>query len=153
MKISTLKTKRYLQHILVVGIWLLVWQVVYRVVGKDILFPSLFDTLKALGRLLVKDAFYKDIGVTLYRVGMGCAISFGIGIVTAILAYFSPFVRALLKPFVTSLKSTPVMGIIILALLWFTSNQMPIFVCFLMCYPVVYTNILAGFLSVDEGLI
>lgn len=45
------------------------------------------------------------------------------------------------------------MAIIILALLWFESNDVPIFVCFLMCYPIVYTNVLAGFKALDKELI
>ena len=45
------------------------------------------------------------------------------------------------------------MAVIILALLWFTKNNVPIFVCFLMCYPVVYTSILKGLQEVNKDLL
>ena len=51
------------------------------------------------------------------------------------------------------MKATPVMAVIILALLWFKSEKVPIFVCFLMCYPIVYVNVLTGLKHLDKNLI
>ena len=46
------------------------------------------------------------------------------------------------------IRSVPVMSVILIALLAMRSAGVPVFVCFLMCFPVMYTNILQGFESV-----
>lgn len=153
MKLSIIRMNKTFRQMSIIGIWILMWQLLYVTVGKDLLVPSPFSTLKALGNLVQQPVFYMNIAYTLYRVIIGGAISFGVGILTALISYLSEEFREFLKPFIIVLKSTPVMGVIILALLWFNADEMPIFVCFLMCYPVAYTNILQGFLSVDKGLL
>ena len=45
------------------------------------------------------------------------------------------------------------MSVVLLAILALPTNGVPVFVCFLMCYPVVYTNLLTGLDSVDVTLI
>ena len=47
-------------------------------------------------------------------------------------------------------KATPVMSVIMFCILFLLSGTVPVVVCFLMCFPVFYTNILAGFDSVPR---
>ncbi len=44
------------------------------------------------------------------------------------------------------------MSIIILLLVWLKSGVVPVMVCFMMCLPIVYTNTLEGFASIDDKL-
>lgn len=138
---------------MILSIWIILWEYMYYVVGKDILIPSPYATLKRLIEMMTEADFYYNVLLTFYRVGVGVAISSLLGILTGLLAYSIRFFEECIQPFMTLLKSTPVMAIIILALLWFTKNTVPIFVCFLMCYPVIYTNVLKGLKGVDLGLI
>lgn len=151
MKPSILTNR--LKNIVVLIIWILIWQGIHTYVGKDILIPSPFKTLEALSKMIITKEFHINVLVTIYRVCIGVMISFGLGLMTAIIAYFSSFFRDFLKPLMIVLKSTPVMAIIILVLLWVKSSNVPIFACFLMCYPVAYTNILTGLENVDKQLI
>jgi len=59
-------------------------------------------------------------------------------------------VESVLAPFVSAIKSTPVMSIIILALVWFQASFVPVFSCILLCFPIFYTNTLSGIKSVDK---
>lgn len=151
MKPSILQSK--FKSVLVLIIWGGIWQVGYWYVGKDILVPSPFQTLQILVNMMSSVEIYKHIGVTIYRVCIGVSLSFVLGVITAISAYFFEGVRIFLAPFLVLLKSTPVIAIIILALLWFKSGDVPIFSCILMCYPIIYTNILVGLDCVDNKLI
>ena len=153
MKVSIHSNKKLIRKCQVLFFWIMVWQVVYYLVGKDILVPSFYATIMKMFELLGQEGFYCDIGMTFYRVFMGVVLSFGLGGLSACIAYWNPFIKELLAPCIIALKSTPVMAVIILALLWFTKNNVPIFVCFLMCYPVVYTNLLKGFQEVNKGLL
>ena len=154
MKASTLtKNKQFIRKLAIIFIWVMVWEWIHHIVGKDILIPSPYATFKKLIEMMKELGFYYDIFLTFYRVGMGVIISSLLGFGTGLIAYLIKPIQELLEPFMTLLKSTPVMAVIILALLWFTKNTVPIFVCLLMCYPVVYTNVLKGFQSVDQELL
>lgn len=45
------------------------------------------------------------------------------------------------------------MSIIIIALIWFQSGRVPIFVCFLMCFPIIWTNAVEGIRQVSKDLL
>ena len=151
MKASTIVNKK-IQKILIGFIWLGIWQIAYWMVGKAVLIPSPYNTLKTLFSMLGQITFYKLISTTFIRVLLGVALSFMGAVFMAIASYKSHFVKLLLKPMVAFMKSTPIMAIIILALLWFESDDVPIFVCILMCYPIIYTNLLTGLFELDDGI-
>jgi NitT/TauT family transport system permease protein len=145
---STGATTR-IRSVLVIGFWLVVWQLLYLAVGKEVIIPSPIDTFQTLAQLATTAEFYFNTAATMQRVVAGIVISFVAGLATAVLAYYSRIVRDLLGLIVNILKATPVMAVIIFALLWLSSGNVPVFVCLLMCYPVVYTNILSGLDSMD----
>ena len=126
---------------------------VYMGVGKALLVPSPFVTFRTLIGMLGHSNFYYQIGATLLRVIIGIVISVLGGSITAFLSYKCYFFRRLITPFINCMKATPVMAITVIAVLWFKANEVPIFVCFLMCYPIVYTNGLMGLLKLDAQLI
>ena len=134
-------------------IWIVLWQMLYLKVGREVLVPSPLQTLEKLRGMLQEPKFYLQVAYTLKRTLLGIGLSFALGLLTAFLSDMSGLIEAFLKPAITLMKSTPVMAIIILALLWFESHEVPIFVCFLMCYPIVYTNVLAGLKALDKELI
>jgi NitT/TauT family transport system permease protein len=51
------------------------------------------------------------------------------------------------------LRATPVRAVILLAMIWFQSDGMPVFVGFLMCFPVLYGNVVEGIRSLDRDLL
>lgn len=138
---------------LILLFWLLLWQLAYRMVGKDVILPSPVETFLTMWEMVFTRGFYLDVSATMYRVTIGIIFSFATGLVTAIAAYLIPLVKDVLGFAVRFLMSTPVMAVIIFALLWLSSDQVPIFVCFLMCYPIAYTNILSGLESLDREYI
>lgn len=131
--------------------WIVIWQLGYLFVGKDLILPSPFHTFTALYTMLFTGEFYINVVATMYRVIVGIILSFLAGVATALLSFFLKAVRDMLSFVVIFLKSTPVMAVIIFAILWLSSGNVPIFACFLMCYPVVYTNILSGLDNMDKG--
>jgi NitT/TauT family transport system permease protein len=61
-------------------------------------------------------------------------------VVAALTAAFRPL-EMLLSPLITVIKSTPVASFIILAMLWIEDNTLPVFISFLMVFPVVWANL------------
>ena len=84
---------------------------------------------------------------------MGLFLSIGIGILLGVIAGLNSFIEELLEPLMVVIKATPVMSIIILALVWFKSSNVVIFTTILICFPIIYTNVLQGIKAVDIHLI
>jgi NitT/TauT family transport system permease protein len=60
---------------------------------------------------------------------------------------------AILKPWMTVIKSTPVVSFILIALLWFGSSSVPVFVAILMTLPVMTEATAHGVRSSDPKLL
>lgn len=153
MKASTCNKTKYIKKLLGVFFWIAVWQMIYVIVEREYIIPSPLRTLKLMAQLAVSGEFYADVLWTMGRVLLGMGLSFLLGALFASASYFLDSVRHLLSGPVVALKSTPVMSVILLAILALPTDGVPVFVCFLMCFPVVYTNLLAGMDSVDSALI
>lgn len=150
MKISITKGSR---KIIILIFWILLWELCSLFINKPILLPSPIEVLKVLITLTQKTYFWQSIFSSIFRVILGLFLSIGIGILVGIIAGLNKFVEELLDPLTIFIKSTPVMSIIILALVWFKSSYVSIFTTVLICFPIIYTNVLQGIKSVDMQLI
>jgi|GEM_PF-991142 ABC-type nitrate/sulfonate/bicarbonate transport system, permease component len=158
--------KRIVKILLIAAFWFAVWQAAaiatygYMVrqgaavtVNSSLLMPSPAETFTALAGLIVQKNFWISLGATFYRVAVGLAASFVSGVLLALLASRSLMLQSLLRPVVAAIKSTPVVSIIVLALVWFSSSFVPIFSCVLLCFPIFFANTLSGIQTVDKGLL
>ena len=145
------KLKKALVTTAVVIIWVLIWQAASLIVNQPLYVPSPYDTFSSLLGLVQTSGFWLSILATFYRVALGLTISFVVGCSVAYLSAHAKAVESFLSPFVTAVKSTPIMSVIILALVWFKASFVPVFSCILLCFPIFYTNTLSGIKSVDKG--
>ncbi|MEW9124389.1 MAG: ABC transporter permease [Thermotaleaceae bacterium] len=154
MKGSIIKNnKRNLYKLFILFFWISIWQGVHWIIGRDIYVPSPFHVFSTLKELMGQWFFWKTIGFSIYRVILGLSLSILTGIVLGIFSSLNPIVYDLLHPLVVAIKSTPVLSFIILALIWFSSSNVPIFICFLMCFPIIWTNVVTGIRNVDKKLL
>jgi len=145
--------KRAARVLLIAAFWFVVWQVAAIIVNKSLLMPSPAETFAALAGLVVTQGFWLSVGATFYRVAVGLVLSFIAGVLLALLASRSSALRSLLQPVVAAIKSTPIVSIIMLALVWFSSSNVPIVSCVLLCFPIFFANTLSGIQTVDRDLI
>lgn len=154
MKDSTIKNKRKpLNKIAVCIFWIAVWQMIYFMIQRDIYVPSPFSVFIRLKELILLSVFWKSVAYSIYRVMVGLILSILFGISIGIVSSLNDYVYDLIHPLMTAIKSTPVLSFIIIALIWFSSSNVPIFICFLMCFPVVWTNVVTGIRNVDVKLL
>ncbi len=139
------------QKLIIYAIWILLWQGVYITIGNEVLVPSPMGTFVKFFQMLSSDELYIQLMATLGRVFFGVTFSLIGGSISGYIAYNNQFFKELIKPMISFMKATPVMAIIILAILWFDSGYVPIFVCVLMCYPIIYTNVLSGLMELDNS--
>ncbi|NLI58948.1 MAG: ABC transporter permease subunit [Clostridium sp.] len=145
--------KSIINKIFIFVFWICVWQIVHLIIGRDIYVPSPLSVFVRLGELVFLKSFWFSVLYSIYRVIMGIFLSIIIGTLTAVISSMSTFVYNLIQPLMTAIKSTPVLSFIIIALIWFSSTNVPIFICFLMCYPVIWTNLVTAIKGVDKKLL
>lgn len=147
------KTKNLIKNTAVVIFWLAVWQIVYMIIGRDILFASPADTLKALLDMCVSAVFYQTIALSFVRIAVGFLIGSAVGILLGIATGFSTILYTMLKPIINIVRAAPVASFIILALAWMRSGEVPVFISFLTVTPIVWSNLSEGIASVDNKLL
>jgi len=139
--------------IIAIIFWLLVWEAVYRYVGREILVVSPVRAASRLLELAGTARFWGAVLGTCMRVLEGFGLAILLGSVLAVLTSRSAFLKHLFQPFLGVVRATPVASIIILALVWLATSRIPVFVVFLMVMPIVWTNVFAGLEVIDVGLI
>lgn len=145
------KLKKVLITSAVAIAWVVIWQVLSLIVNQPLYVPSPYLTLVSLGNIIVTQYFWMSVVATFVRVGAGILISFVLGCSIAYISAHAKPVETFLSPFVTAVKSTPIMSIIIVALVWFKASFVPVFSCVLLCFPIFYSNTLTGIKSVEIG--
>ena len=96
------------------------------------------------------------IETTIYHIGpapVGGCVGCGGCAKAGHCVFGGPVVDVLLRPYVLAVKSVPVASFIILALIWMRTSALPLFISFLMVFPILYTNVLAGIRSADRELL
>jgi NitT/TauT family transport system permease protein len=103
--------------------------------------------------LLISKDTYITIYYSTYRTLAGFFLSCIFGMFLGIISGIHKPVYNLLNPLIIIIRTIPVMSIIIIAIMWFKDTNVPIFVAFLMCFPIIWTNTVSGILSTDVKLL
>ncbi|AOY75281.1 ABC transporter permease [Clostridium formicaceticum] len=149
----TKSKKKALDNAFAFLFWLTLWQITYFVLQRDIYLPSPLSVFTQLKELVFLRIFWESIAYSIYRVILGVFLSTILGITMGIVCSAYRFVYNLVNPLMVAIKSTPILSFIIIALVWFSSSHVPIFTCFLMCFPIIWTNIMTGLANVDPKLL
>ena len=129
------------------------WKLLALYFNSSFIVPHPEDTFITVMKLIGSSGFLKVVGTTVLRGVTGFVISAVIGIGTGILAGVSPGFNAFINPIMVTVRSTPVISLILLALIWFSSGMVPIFIAMLTMFPFICTNVVDGIRSVDQNLI
>ena len=130
-----------------------VWQAASWAVGSALLLPGPVTVLGRLCALAVTATFRRAVAFSFCRIAGGFALALVLAFVLALAAGRWPVVEVLLRPYVLAIKAVPVASFIILALIWMRTSALPLFISFLMVFPILYTNVLAGLRSADSQLL
>ena len=144
-------SKSFLKFLAVV-FWIFVWWIIAIIVDSFII-PSPSETLNALYNIIISNGFIKVLGASLFRILLGFLISTILGIVIGIFAGLNEKFEIFINPIISVIKSVPVISLILIILFWVKSSNVPLVVCFLMCLPVMYNNVLEGLKNVDNKLL
>ncbi len=139
--------------IVVLLIWMTLWQAAYWLIGEDLLLASPLQVLESLYGLFGRPAFWLSALWSLLRIEAGFGLGVVIGTLLAILTVRYRWLHDFFYPAISAIRATPVSSFIILALVWMTSSRVVIFIVFLMVLPIIWANVTEGILKTDQQLL
>ena len=123
------------------------WQLLSWQMAQPQLIPSFPDLIRALLRLVYSPGFLVSIGTTCLRACVGLLLSLAAASITAFLLNRSEGIRLLFMPWLSLLRSVPVISFILLALIFLNPEMIPLLIAFLTMYPLLTENLLKGLMN------
>lgn len=131
----------------------LIWILLSKLINNEVILPSISSTFLSLIKIVKDEYFLKTIQNTLFRTIIGFAISLLIAITSGVLSSYSKIIYNFMLPILKFLNSIPTIAIIVLALIWLNNEIVPVFVGFLMVFPILYEAVLNSILDIDKDII
>jgi len=151
MKISITK-KQYIGLVSVI-MMVIAWKLAAMHFDSGFVVPHPEKTILTVIKLFVDPGFITIVGTTIMRGLVGFVLSFIPGMVFGILAGISPGFNAFLRPILVTIRSIPVIALILMALIWLTPGSVPVFIAMLTMFPFICTNVTDGIRSIDPHLV
>ena len=111
------------------------------------------DNLEALADQVVMPNFWMIVGASFGRIALGFLLSFVVGFLLALVACRVRLFRDFIDPIISLLRTIPVASFIILLLIWVGNQALTVFLAFFIVLPLIYTNMVTGFESVDKQML
>lgn len=146
------KIKKFLTAAGVSVFWIGLWMLISYRVNSTVLVPSPVQVAKRLSELLTEKDFYLTVGQSLLNILTGYLSGIITAGVLAVMCHASGIAKALIKPAMTIVRSTPVASFIILVLVFIGKKYVPTLICFLMVMPVVFGAVSTGIETRDTQL-
>ena len=109
--------------------------------------------MEKFGDILIDPYTYKCLGFTFLRMLAGFGLSFILALIFGVLAGNNISVYQFFKPLMTVIKSVPTVALVFLFLVLITPKDAPIFVVFVICFPILYEGVVGGIRNVSKDLI
>ena len=135
-----------------VALWLVAWQAAAWALDSPVLLAGPLEVAAALARLAPTPAFWARVGFSLSRIALGCVGGYAVALALAASSGSSRVVRTLVRPPLVAIKSTPVVCVVVLLLIWVGSANVGVAAVALMVVPAVYFPTLEGLGRRDRAL-
>lgn len=143
----------WLQKIFICLFWLMIWQCTSLAIHNSIIFAGPAEVIQALLLQLPDREFWSTILHSLGKISLGFLVGFLGGLLSGSLSFHFPLIRELSEPVMALLRSIPMASFVILALIWTGSESLSILIAFLMVFPLIHVNTIAGLSSADPKLL
>ncbi|MBQ9117932.1 MAG: ABC transporter permease subunit [Clostridia bacterium] len=131
----------------------ILWLIGYFSVGKDTVVASPWETVGRAFSLLGDGTFWQAFLETLLRAVIAFCLSALLAFAFALLSYlFPPFFR-IFTGVCAFLRALPTMAVLLILLVSFTRAEVPVAVCVLTLFPLLYTAYYNALSGVDKDLL
>jgi len=132
----------------------LIWNMMARRLPAIVL-PSPLETFQALYSLFLSGELIAEILITLRRTFIGFGLAILMGLILAVMLKSGKRWRFFFRPLITIVQVTPPVVWLIMAVIWFgiADDLTPIFLIFIVTFPLVFLNIFSGLEDIKEELL
>lgn len=142
-----------MRRTLIILLWLAVWQIAALWTDNHILLVGPIQVLQSFVSNMTAPGFLITILYSLARIGLGFFLALFAGLLLGAVSCRFTILEELLAPVIQTIKSIPVASFVVLLLIWFGSGRLSFFISFLIVFPNVYVNTIAGLKSADAKLL
>lgn len=135
-----------------IALLLLLWEGLSLLSNHSVLLPPPLGVLRRFLELVPSSEFWLAVGFSMQRIVLGYLLALASAIALAALSHKHGWVKRLVCPLITMIRTVPVASFVILALLYVGSAKLSIVIAFLVVLPLVYANTLSALDGLDRGL-
>ncbi len=136
-----------------VALMIALWKLASACISADIILPAPEHVASTLSGIIFTQKFALALGATAMRGLAAFIVSMLLGIALGMATGASARARTLMAPMLTVVRATPVLAVILLAMIWFPSGVVPVFSAVVMAFPVVAADVSEGVRSADPRLL
>ena len=144
---------KHIRRIVIVLIWLLIWQFASMMTGLELLLASPVAVLKTIMNMLVSQQFYVTLMHSMINIGTGLMAGIVFGVILGICAAKYKLIAEFIEIPLQLMKALPVAAFIILLLMWFGSKNVSRIISAMVVIPMVVTGVTDGIKNTDIKLI
>lgn len=130
-----------------------IWELSAHLANNPQLFPSADLVGAELIKLFLQPVFWSSLFTTLLRGLTGFVLAAIPALLLGGAMGVNASVRAFFVPWIVVLRSTPVVSIILVALIWIPSENIALFTGFITIFPLLCANIGDGIRHIDRNLV
>lgn len=142
-------------QISILVVFITLWEVLARLNVIDRFLMSMpSEIVKTIANLYKSGELFLHLKTTLLETLLGFIIATFIGVVVALILWWSEFIRKVLEPYIVVLNSLPKIALGPIIIVWFGAGTKSIvFMAILITVIVTIITMLNGFLAVEQGKI
>ncbi len=138
---------------IIVLFWLGVWQAAAVWADNPVLLAGPVQVLLAFAENLLRPDFFLIIFHSLAGIGLGFFLALFAGLLLGAAGFRLSWVEELFAPVMAVLTSVPVASFVVLLLIWFGAGKLSFLISYLIVFPNVYVNTVAGLKGTDGKLL
>lgn len=142
--------RKSVKNLLILLFWLGVWGLAALAVGQELFLPTPVSVIVCGAKLIVTADFWQTVAISIFRILFGTAVAIIAGTLLALLTSRARIVYDLFYPLLTIVKATPVASFITLAIIWMGARKLPVFICALMVFPIVWAAVSDGINAIQK---
>lgn len=134
-------------------LFIVAWQLYAIKIDNQFLMPNPLEVFKEFFRLFADMDTYVVIGSTFLRLIISISIAAALGLFLGLISGVYYQIEAFLKPIIITLRTLPVISIIIIILMLYGNTVSLYLISFLLLFPIIYQAELDGIKNIDPTLI
>lgn len=145
--------RRFARKAGIIAFWLAIWQLLDAIIDNRLVLAGPIRVAQALVEQISQPDFWVICGASFGRIALGFLLSFVVGFLLALVSCRHRLFRDFVDPIISLLRTIPVASFIILLLIWVGNQALTVFLAFFIVLPLIYTNMVTGFESVDRQML